>query len=178
MVGKVTIGQQFQSLELRNIHGNSLMIPDAKQITHLQFRRFAGCPICNVHLQSVRKRHPEIAAAGIREVVVFHSSDTELLPYQGSFPFDVVGDPKKDLYRRYGVEASRKALLSLRAWIAAIKGNLTKDKPSSNDPPNGGVDGLPADLLITPDGIVKAVHYGTHAYDQWSVDELLALARQ
>ena len=178
MVDKVTVGQQFQPLQIRNIHGRPVLIPDTKQTTHLQFRRFAGCPICNTHLQSIRARHGEIATAGIREVVVFHSTDEELLPYQGNFPFEVIGDPEKQLYRRYGVEASRAALLSLTAWIAAIKGNLTKDKPQSSGTPNGGVNGLPADFLITPDGTVKAVHYGTHAYDQWSVDELLNLARQ
>lgn len=36
--------------------------------------------------------------------------------------------------------------------------------------------GLPADLLIAADGRVVAAKYGSHAYDQWSVDELLALA--
>ena len=41
----------------------------------------------------------------------------------------------------------------------------------------GGPLGLPADFLITPSGQIKAVKYGTDAYDQWSVDELLALAR-
>jgi hypothetical protein len=42
--------------------------------------------------------------------------------------------------------------------------------------PRGGNFGLPADLLIAPDGRVVATHYGRHAYDQWSVDELLAEA--
>jgi hypothetical protein len=42
-------------------------------------------------------------------------------------------------------------------------------------PTNGNL-GLPADLLITADGSVAAVKYGGHAYDQWSVDELLDLA--
>ena len=30
--------------------------------------------------------------------------------------------------------------------------------------------------MITTDGSVAAVEYGVHAYDQWSVDELLDLA--
>ena len=36
--------------------------------------------------------------------------------------------------------------------------------------------GLPADFLIAKDGTVVAAKYGTHAYDQWEVPELLALA--
>jgi hypothetical protein len=36
--------------------------------------------------------------------------------------------------------------------------------------------GLPADILIARDGRVAAAIYSEHAYDQWSVDELLDLA--
>ncbi|WP_197506924.1 hypothetical protein [Mycobacterium sp. 852002-50816_SCH5313054-b] len=35
---------------------------------------------------------------------------------------------------------------------------------------------MPADVLIDADGRVAAVKYGKHAYDQWSVDDLLAMA--
>ena len=43
--------------------------------------------------------------------------------------------------------------------------------------PSGGPLGLPGDFLIAPSGQIKAAKYGTHAYDQWSVDELIALAK-
>ena len=176
MTNKIKAGQSFPRLQTKNIHGAGVSIPNPTQWTHLQFRRFAGCPVCNLHLQSFVARHQEIVNAGVREVVVFHSSDAELLPYQGNFPFDVVGDPTKALYRKYGVEASILALLSPKAFMASLKGNLRKDKPELNmmKIPNGGILGLPADFLIAPDGIVRAVRYGTHAYDQWTVDEVLA----
>jgi len=38
--------------------------------------------------------------------------------------------------------------------------------------------GLPADFLIGTDGWVLALKYGTDAYDQWSVDELVAIVRK
>jgi hypothetical protein len=37
--------------------------------------------------------------------------------------------------------------------------------------------GLPADFPIAPSGRINAVKYGTDAYDQSSVDELLILAK-
>ncbi len=64
--------------ELVGVSGDAVPIPDPDRLIHLQFRRFADCPICNVHLQSIVRRHDEIANAGIREVVVFHSTDEEL----------------------------------------------------------------------------------------------------
>lgn len=177
MASKIVAGQPFPRLQAKNIHGIEVSIPGSEPWTHLQFRRFAGCPVCNTHLQSFNARHQEIVEAGIREVVVFHSSDAELLPYQGRFPFDVIGDPKKALYRKYGVESSISAFFSLKAWAASLKGILRKDKPVMKVMPNGGFLGLPAEFLITSDGSVRAVHYGTHAYDQWTVDELLGLSR-
>jgi len=153
-----------------------VVIPDARtKWTHLQFRRFAGCPICNLHMHSLIRRSADIQKAGIREVVIFHSPNESLLKYQGKFPFDVIGDPEKKLYEQFGVGASIYALLDVRAWPAIVEGNTAKDKP--NIDPEGGVLGLPADFLIDAEGKIVASHYGRHAYDQWSVDELLALAR-
>jgi hypothetical protein len=54
--------------------------------------------------------------------VIFHSSDAELLPYQGRFPFDVIGDPEKALYRRYGVESSISALSGTESLCGLTKG--------------------------------------------------------
>ena len=39
--------------------------------------------------------------------------------------------------------------------------------------PTGGRLGLPADFLIAPDGRISALKYGHHAFDQWTVEELL-----
>ncbi|MDE1993839.1 MAG: AhpC/TSA family protein [Rhizobiaceae bacterium] len=179
MSNKIKEGQHIPPFQARNIHGIDVAIPDGAHWTHVQFRRFAGCPVCNLHLQSFIARHDEIASAGIREVVLFHSAAAELLPYQGRFPFDVVGDPKKALYKRFGVSSSMSALLSPKAFMASLRGNLRKDKPELNmmKMPEGGILGLPADFLIGPDGVVKASHYGTHAYDQWTVDEVISLTR-
>ena len=38
----------------------------------------------------------------------------------------------------------------------------------------GGILGLPADFLIAPDGKILAAHYGKHAADQWTMEELLS----
>jgi hypothetical protein len=42
--------------------------------------------------------------------------------FQADLPFTTIADPDKELYREFGVEASPKALLNLRAWSAGIRG--------------------------------------------------------
>jgi peroxiredoxin len=171
-------GATIKTRELTSVDGTRVTLGD--QLTHLQFRRFAGCPICNLHLRSIVNRHDEILTAGIREVVVFHSPADELRQYD--LPFDVIADPDKKLYREFGVESSRRALLHWRTWIAIVRGVFHDIRPvlSGQGPApkgDGGRLGLPADFLIGPSGEVLAVKYGEHAFDQWSVDELLSQGR-
>jgi hypothetical protein len=91
----------------------------------------------------------------------------------------VVADPDQRLYREFGVEAGRRAVFDPRAWPAIVRGSLAAIRrgrgPAAH--PAGGRLGLPADLLIDTGGRVLASHYGAHADDQWSVDELLGLVR-
>lgn len=160
-------------------------MPSPEGLIHLQLRRFAGCPICNLHLRSFVARREEIAAAGVTEVVAFHSTDKELLKYEADLPFLTVGDPSKKLYRDFGVEPSLKSVLNPRVWSTipramakAIWATIRHGQPLVPLAPKGGNFGLPGDFLIAPDGRVVAAKYGEHAYDQWSVDELLSLAAQ
>jgi hypothetical protein len=83
---EIAVGDVLNGHELEAIQGAPVQIPDPEWLVHLQFRRFAGCPVCNLHLQSIAQRHDEILAAGIREVVVFHSSAEPMLELQGELP--------------------------------------------------------------------------------------------
>ena len=186
----MTRGQQLQAgdfvtaRELNTLASGNVQVPDPAGLVHLQFRRFAGCPICDFHLRSFGRRQPELAAANVREVVLFHSSAEELRKYEADLPFAVVADPHKRIYAEFGVEAARRALAHPRALLSILFSVLFasyrvlfRGKRLPPLVPSGGRFGLPADILIAPDGRVLASKYGEHADDQWSVDEVLVLAR-
>jgi peroxiredoxin len=179
-------GDTIAPHQLQAISGESVSIPDPDpaKLTHLELRRFAGCPVCNLHLRSVVNRKDELTAAGIHEVVVFHSTPEEMRKYQHELPFDVIADPDKKLYAEFGVEAKPRAVLSPGAWPAIFRGlarsigaTIRGKEHAPPVKPGGGSTGLPGDFLIAGDGRVVASKYGEHAYDQWSVDEVLALAK-
>jgi peroxiredoxin len=182
---KARVGDTLPTLELAATSGRPVTIPDpAGDFVHLQLRRFAGCPICNLHLRSIVMRHDEIRSHGIREVVVFHSTAAELTKYESELPFPLIADPERELYRRLGVERGPSALLKARALRAMIAGQTAAlvrrsamRGPLGPITPTGGLLGLPADFLIAPDGRLAALKYGKHAYDQWTVDELLGYAQ-
>jgi hypothetical protein len=82
-----------------------------------------------------------------------------------------------------GVEASRRAVTHPAAWTTPLHPGVYPTvlrglrNGGSPGPRHGDtVLGLPADFLIDPTGHLAAVHYGRHANDQWSVDDVITYA--
>ncbi len=174
---RLAVGDTLAPLQLVGAIGDTVTVPPALGYVHLQLRRFSGCMICNVHLRQVVRRLPEIEAARVQEVVVFHSTAQEVIRYASELPLTVVADPGRHLYRRFGVERSAVALLG--AWrtvpraLFGAAASVARTRRLPPLAPAGGELGCPADILINSGGTVVAVKYGAHAADQWSVDELL-----
>lgn len=169
------IGDNVSPLMLTSIKDKPVNIPESGKLTHLQFRRFAGCPICNLNIQSFFSRADELENAGIQEVIVFHSSKENMLKNTVNTSFPIIADPKKSLYKAFGLENSWCALLNLGALISALKGMLKHGIAPPEKLETELV--VPADFLIDENGKIIALKYGTHADDQWSVDEVLTLAQ-
>ena len=124
------VGDASQTLELTAASGQLVTVPDpAGDYVHLQLRRFAGCPICNLHLRSIVTRHDEIRSRGIREVVVFHSTAAELAKHEAELPFPLIADPERVLYRRLGVERRPSSLLSPRSGRGDRRSGRRAQKP-------------------------------------------------
>jgi peroxiredoxin len=175
-------GMTFAQRELTSIAGEAVKVPNPRRLVHLQFRRFAGCPVCSMHLRALAKRRAEIAAAGIEEVVFFYSTADDIRAYYGDLPFTFVADPEKLHYRELSVHAAPRALIDPRAWWPMVRAvglsmaAIVRGQPVPPLNPRGGRFGLPADFLIASNGCVIASKYGNHVNDQWSADDVLRLA--
>nr|WP_193442093.1 peroxiredoxin-like family protein [[Mycobacterium] stephanolepidis] len=172
-------GDTIGTRTLTTIEGVHIALPAVEGLVHLQFRRFAGCPICNLHLREVASRLDEIADAGVTEVVLFHSSADRLRRYLDDFPFAVVADPKRRLYQEFGIHNSIRGVFNRDVARAVRRGMgqtlSTRSIVASLGPTENHLS-MPADFLIGPNGEVVNRKYGEHADDQWSVDQLLQLA--
>jgi peroxiredoxin len=168
--------------DFTTIDGVTMTAPAIGELIHIQFRRFAGCPVCNLHLRGFVQRRVELEDSGIHEVIVFHSSIEELRKYEADLPLDVVADPTRRLYQRFGVEASSRAYgIRFLPMMPVVAGNLIiqlikRGRKAPPMTPEGGMFGIPADILVGNDSRVIAIKYGEHAYDQWSVEDVKALA--
>ena len=179
---RLTAGDVLPLTTVTDMFGAQVSLVPQTGWIHLQFLRFAGCPICNLHLRQFAKQRTRIEDAAVREVLVFHSSGDELRTFQADLPFITIADPDKLLYAQFGVEKSSRAVVNPRVWGSAVLGMvadtrraLQGEAPPPPLRPRHGELGLPADFLIGSDGAIRACQYGRHAGDQWSISELLSL---
>ena len=127
-------------------------IPSGR-LLHLQLRRFAGCPICNLHMADYAHRIDEITAAGVDELAVFMATRQGMLPYQGHLPFPTAPDPDFSVHAAFGGERSLGATLARTRWgrtLGGVVAGAAMGKPERLD----AAAILPADFLIGSDGIV------------------------
>lgn len=171
---KLSAGRIIPFRTWKDAQGNEVQLPNAKRWTHLQFRRYSGCAVCNLHLQEFITRQHALLDANIQEVIIFNSTRERILEDLPGCPFPIIADQHKYLYQEFGVGASRLAVLYPSVWLPALRGavNFGVQLPRDQETMNG----LPADFLIDCQGKIIAAHYGKHAYDQWSLDTVLALA--
>lgn len=175
-MAKIKVGDFIVPHRLETISASRVDVPATQQVTHIQFRRFSSCPICNLHIDTFIDRHLELVESGIQEVVVFHSTQEEMLRYGSNVPFAMIADPAKELYKAFGVESSVMSIINPAAWASGVTGLIKfKQLPFEK---GQGLFGLPADFLIAKTGEVVAVKYGNHADDHWDVNEVIRQARQ
>ena len=171
---KLKIGDNCPNIVINTIKGKELAVPNTNSnFLHLQFRRFAGCPVCNFHLHNLAKRNQDIRAAGISEIIFFHSSKEEMLKYQDHIPFDCVADPKKQFYKMFGVETSKRSILHPSVLLNGTL-NVLRTRKLYNKAENG-IFGLPADFMIDSNGKIIRAHYASHAGDNWSYEDLIEI---
>ena len=108
-------------------------------------------------------------------MIIFNSTRERILADLPDCPFTLIADPHRSLYAEFGVDQSVMAVLNPAVWLPALRGAMQFGVQVPRDDETSL--GLPADFLIRNDGKIVAAHYGKHANDQWSVDELLTLAR-
>jgi peroxiredoxin len=168
---RLTCGTQIKPYQLLDVRGHSVNIPKPGHWTHLQFRRYSGCAVCNLHLRSFITGYKDLTASRIQEVVIFNSTPARITADLPECPLAVISDVDKQLYRDFGVGTAIMAVFNPAVWIPALRGaaqygvQLPRDQETSW--------GLPADFLVDEHGKLVAVHYGKHANDQWSFDQLL-----
>ena len=184
---KLAVGDIIPVTTFTTFKGETVSLTNSSTpLIHIQFRRQAGCPICDMHLRSIMKCEDELTTLGVSEVVFFHSTPEELKEHTTYLPFPCIADPTKELYKKFGTEEGQGFAGGITWHVAGVLlwavgsavVDLTKgERKVAPLRPTGGRNQFPADFLVNKEGEVLAVKYGKDAADQWSVKELFELAK-
>ncbi|SHJ70798.1 Peroxiredoxin [Reichenbachiella agariperforans] len=174
---KLHQGQIAPDFKVQDIYGNPVSLADyrGKRVL-LSFFRDVSCPFCNLRVRDLSKRREELEKMGLHMILFFESSAEVLnssLLHKKASPIPLIGDPKKQVYGQYGIEAS--ALKMMKTFfqsgaVSAMKEGATIEVPKTKD--KSTMTLIPADFLIDTDQKIHTAHYGAHIRDHITIADL------
>lgn len=145
------------------------------QKVFLVFMRFAGCPVCHLHVHELLKNADRFKKKNIKVVLVYESSKSTMLDYlqDEKFPFTFIADPENKLYKLYAIETSLGKLLSslFKGMLAKVMAGKKLFKKKITD--DGKVTRMEAEFLIDETGKISIAHYAEFLGDKVQVNDFL-----
>ena len=166
--------QSAPIFEVEDIFKNPITLKDytGKKLM-VSFYRYASCPLCNLRVHNLIKNYPSLhGEKGLDMLAFFQSPKESILEYVGKqdAPFSIIADPKREVYKLYGVESSIK-----KAFKGPEVNSLLTEAMNEGFKP-GKMEGeralIPADFLIGPDLTIKKAFYGEHAGDHLPIEDI------
>lgn len=162
----------------KDVNGNDVKLSDYKgKKIIISFYRNVNCPFCNRRVHQIMGYNGRLKNTGVQLVFLFESSNKKLSSsvfYKGINPWPLIGDPNKDVYRKYEVEQSTLKMIKTvfvsnvnQAKKETKELNLLEDKEASGNL-------IPADFLIDENFKIIKAHYGKHLDDHVDIEEIMA----
>lgn len=143
--------------------------------TALVFLRYYGCTLCQLDLHTYAAAYDRIRENGGQLLVVLQSDPKKLAQEISpeTFPFEIICDPKQELYRQFSVgsAASMLRMMSAASVVKAAKAMLSGYKHGAYE---GDELQLPAAFVVQQDGRLSYVHYGKAVGDAPAPETLIA----
>ena len=166
-MSKVKVGYAIPDLTGKALSGKEINLSSyiGKPLI-LSFYRYAGCQFCNLRMHHFTKKYNSIySPAGINAIAVFQSPVHKLRKYTAEHeaPFEIISDPKYKWYKAFGVEKSWSAFFKTGKNVLGFYESIAKGYGRVD--PDGTINRIPADFLISPEGKVEEAYYGKDISD-------------
>lgn len=171
----ITIGDTAPDFELPNATGGTVGLYETlnRGPVILNFYRGGWCPLCNLELQALQSRIPEIRSLGATLIGISpETPDTSLTTAEKhQLEFDVLSDTGNNTARDYGLiftvyEEMRPLYLKWELDVPAFNGDNSWELP------------VPATYLVDMDRIVRAAHVDKDYTKRMEPDLILAALRR
>lgn len=172
------VEQNAPGFSINDVFGNPISLQAYKGKTvYLSFMRFAGCPVCNLHVHNLLKHADALKAKNIEVVLVYESSLANLRQYleDRTYPFTFVADPESTLYNTYHVEKSWSKLMGsmFKGMLGKVRAGekLFRKKPAMD----GNMNRMEAEFVIDKNGKLAIAHYATFLGDNIAIEKIVHL---
>jgi peroxiredoxin len=170
----ITVGEQAPDFLLPNAQGTTVRLYDrlASGPVVLSFYRGGWCPFCNLELQALQPRLPDIAALGASLIALSpETPDNSLTTAEKlQLDFDVLSDPGNRTAREYGL---------LSAVYEAMRPLYLKwglDVPAANGDDNWELP-VPATYLVDISGKIHSAYIDSDYTRRMDPGQLVAQLR-
>lgn len=158
---KLKQGDNIIPFDVQDIYGNPITTDDYKgEKLMIAFFRYAECLFCNLRVHQLMEHSLEFEQKGLKLIAIFQSPVEDIRKNLGEANplFTIISDPKRELYKHYGIEYSSWGLfVGFLRWFKALKafsrGHYIKRGV-------GSAKIIPADFLFNPDQTVHTAFYG------------------
>lgn len=176
-MGKVRKGQKLKDFTYDTpFEQNVKFSKTVKRVKHetaLVFLRYYGCPLCQLDIHEYAENYEKITKKGDQILVVLQSDPVKLAEQIGpdDLPFDIICDPDRKLYKKFGV---KHALTPLGMLGTGTLPKLLKAKKMgfSHGEYEGVETQLPALIVVGQNRKVKYRKYYKSADAAPDADEL------
>lgn len=175
-------GMPLPSFHTKDIYGHE--VSDQTLLgkkTTVVFLRFAGCPICSLHMLPLTQSLRDLKKSNV--IYVYSSSQEKCLALhkQVGMPshVQVIADPNLELYKLFGVKSG--SIWQMISTMGSVMPKMSSQKKALtqqgiySDVSKIGMDGsmlmLPADFLVDEKGKLVTTHYGKRWNDHLPIDE-------
>ncbi|GHC46393.1 peroxiredoxin family protein [Neogemmobacter tilapiae] len=174
---RLVVGQMAPAFETMDLFDQPVSVTALRgRKVLLSFYRYASCPLCNMRINAVIRRHAEWQGKGLEVIAVFQSPPREMRRYVGrqDAPFPMVPDARMAFYKSYGVETSWLGFLRGGARLSVVGQAMAKGFLPGRT--NGPVHRVPADFLLDETGRLAHCFYGKDAGDHLDLAVIDAFA--
>jgi len=170
---RVKVGEDAKLFNVVDVFDRKINLEDYRgKKLMLSFYRYASCPLCNMRVHQLISEYDKFQESNMEMLGFFQSPKKSILEYVGKqdSPFPIIPDPKRKVYKDYGIESSlwgyiKGGAIKLGKMLKALKGfGLGRME--------GNKTLIPADFLIGPDLKIEVAYYGKDIGDHIPIEEI------
>jgi len=167
-------GDNAPGFNATDIYGREIDSNFNNDKVFISFLRNVDCMMCNLRVHELIKEKDLFKENNLQVIIFLQSSREDILSTMvkdNEFPYTVIPDPKKIIYKKYGLTSSMfstmKSMMQIKRIMGAMKIGIEMKIRQRGD-----MHLKPADFLISS-GFIEHAHYGKTSGDHIGLEEII-----